>query len=125
MSGVGSEARSHRPREASRSGSRSATCALALAFTTFVLFQVFNVFNARSETASAFGRDSLRNGKLWAALAGVVLLQVLAVHVDPVQDVFGTDDLTAGDWMAVTAVASTVLWFEEARKAVVRRRSGR
>ncbi|HEX5615525.1 MAG TPA: cation-translocating P-type ATPase, partial [Acidimicrobiia bacterium] len=49
--------------------------ALAMAFTTFVLFQVFNALCARSETASVFTRDTLRNGKLWAALAAVVVLQ--------------------------------------------------
>jgi Ca2+-transporting ATPase len=97
--------------------------ALAMAFTTFVLFQVFNVFNARDEVRSAFSRDSLRNGKLWLALAGVVVLQVLAVHLDPVQGVFGTDDLTAGDWLVVVAIASSVLWLEELRKAWSRRRA--
>ncbi|HEX2576331.1 MAG TPA: cation-translocating P-type ATPase C-terminal domain-containing protein, partial [Aquihabitans sp.] len=97
--------------------------ALAVAFTTFVLFQVFNAFNARDEHLTAFRRESLRNGKLWAALVGVVVLQVLAVHVDPVQDVFGTADLTLGDWVLAVAVASTVLWAEEIRKLVRRRRS--
>jgi Ca2+-transporting ATPase len=95
--------------------------ALALAFTTFVLFQVFNALSARSETASVFGRDTLRNAKLWAALGVVVALQVAAVHVDAVQGVFGTADLTLWDWVLTTAVASTVLWFDEARKALARR----
>jgi Ca2+-transporting ATPase len=96
--------------------------ALAIAFTTFVLFQVFNALCARSETASVFSRDTLRNGKLWLALAVVVALQVAAVHVDAVQSVFGTADLTAGDWLVAIGVASTVLWFDEARKALARRR---
>jgi len=99
--------------------------ALAMAFTTFVFFQVFNVFNARDEQQSVFHRETLRNGKLWLAVALVVLLQVLAVHVNPVQDVFGTADLTAGDWMAVIGVASTVLWLEELRKLASRRRLAR
>lgn len=96
--------------------------ALAMAFTTFVLFQIFNVLNARSERDSVFRRESLRNGKLWAAIAGVLVLQVLAVHVDPVQEVFGTADLTLADWGLVLAVASSVLVVEELRKLVVRRR---
>ena len=57
-------------------GTGSEDHALALAFTTFVLFQVFNALCARSETASVFGRDTLRNAKLWAALGVVVALQV-------------------------------------------------
>ena len=96
--------------------------ALSMAFTTFVLFQVFNVFNARDERQSVFHRDTLRNGKLWAAVGVVAVLQVLAVHLDPVQGVFGTADLTGTDWLAVVAVASSVLWAEELRKLVARRR---
>ena len=94
--------------------------ALSMAFTTFVLFQVFNALNARDEDGSVLHRDSLRNAKLWIALAVVVVLQVLAVHVDPVQSLFGTADLTAADWLAVTAVASSVLWLDEARKLIAR-----
>jgi Ca2+-transporting ATPase len=99
--------------------------ALAMAFTTFVIFQVFNVFNARDEQQTVFHRDTLRNGKLWLAVSVVVVLQVLAVHLDPVQSVFGTADLTLGDWLVVVAAASTVLWVEELRKLVSRRRLAR
>jgi Ca2+-transporting ATPase len=95
--------------------------ALTMAFTTFVVFQVFNVFNARSEQQSVFHRDTLRNGKLWLAVAVVAVLQVLAVHVDPVQGIFDTADLAATDWLAVIGVASTVLWVEELRKLAGRR----
>jgi Ca2+-transporting ATPase len=70
-----------------------------------------------------FSRSQFRNGKLWAALTVVVGLQVLAVHVDPVQEVFGTADLTARDWLQVVAVASTVVWVEELRKLVTRGRT--
>ncbi|MFN8017989.1 MAG: cation-translocating P-type ATPase [Acidimicrobiales bacterium] len=99
--------------------------ALAMAFTTFVFFQIFNAFNARSEDATVFRRESLRNGKLWAALAVVAVLQVLAVHVDPVPQTFGTADLAAADWLVVLAVSSTVLWAEEARKLLGRGRAAR
>ena len=44
-----------------------------MAFTTFVFFQLFNVFNARDEHRSVFGRDTLRNGKLWLAVAAYAL----------------------------------------------------
>jgi Ca2+-transporting ATPase len=103
-------------------GSGTEEHALAMAFTTFVLFQVFNALCARSETVSVFSRETLRNAKLWAALAVVVALQAAAVHVDAVQDVFGTADFTAWDWVLTTLVASTVVWFDEARKLLARRR---
>ena len=95
--------------------------ALAMAFTTFVVFQLFNVFNARDEHQSVFHRDTLRNGKLWLAVGVVAVLQVMAVHIDPLQGVFGTADLTGADWLVVLAVASSVLWVEEGRKLLARR----
>ena len=96
--------------------------ALTLAFTTFVLFQVFNVFNARAEHDSIFSRDLFRNGKLWAAVAGVLVLQVLAVSVAAVQEVFGTVGLDGGDWLVAVGVASSIVWLDELRKLVDRRR---
>jgi Ca2+-transporting ATPase len=94
--------------------------ALTLAFTTFVLFQFFNAFNARAEHGSVFNANFFRNGKLWLALAGVLALQVMAVHWQPAQAIFGTMDLTPGDWFLAVAAASSVLLLDEARKLVVR-----
>ncbi|MEZ5179133.1 MAG: cation-transporting P-type ATPase [Acidimicrobiales bacterium] len=107
----------------SRAGDGTEEHALTLAFTTFVLFQVFNALNARDDVASALHRDSLRNKALWLALGAVVALQAAAVHLEPVQRIFETTDFTGWDWVLSIAVASTVLWVEEVRKAVVRRRS--
>jgi Ca2+-transporting ATPase len=90
-----------------------------LAFTTFVLFQFFNIFNARAEFGSAFNGQFFANGKLWLALAGVVLLQVVVVHWGPAQAVFDTVALTAGDWLLATAIASSTLLLEEGRKLLL------
>ena len=91
-----------------------------LAFTTFVLFQFFNVFNARAETGSAFDRHFFANRMLWLALVAVLALQVIVVHWPPAQAIFDTTDLSAADWLLATAVASTVLLLEEARKLAAR-----
>jgi Ca2+-transporting ATPase len=93
--------------------------AMTLAFTTFVLFQFFNIFNARAEQGSAFNRQFFANGKLWLALAGVVLLQMVAVHWGPAQEIFDTVDLSLVEWLLAIAVASSVLLLEEARKLLV------
>ena len=58
-------------------GTRS--IALALAFTTFVLFQVFNVFNARVEQGLGVPLGPHQRC-FWLAIGGVVVLQV-AVHL--------------------------------------------
>jgi len=93
--------------------------AVTLAFTTFVLFQFFNIFNARYETGTAFNRQFFTNDKLWLALAGVVLMQVAAVHWGPAQKIFDTVDLSLGDWLLSAAIASTVLLLEEGRKLLL------
>jgi Ca2+-transporting ATPase len=94
--------------------------AVTLAFTTFVLFQFFNIFNARSEHGSAFNRQFHRNRNLWLALAAVLLLQVVAVHWEPAQAIFETVDLSLTDWAWSIAIASSVLFLDEARKLLLR-----
>lgn len=94
--------------------------ALTLAFTTFVLFQFFNVMNARNERGSAFNRQFFTNGKLWLALAAVLVLQVVAVHWGPAQTIFHTVDLSLNDWLLAWLTAAGVLLLEEVRKLVMR-----
>jgi Ca2+-transporting ATPase len=94
--------------------------ALTMTFTTFVLFQMFNVFNARRPVGSVFSRYSFTNGKLWIAVGLVVALQALAVKWGPMQSIFDTETLTITQWLACVAVASTVLFAEEARKLIAR-----
>jgi Ca2+-transporting ATPase len=94
--------------------------ARTMAFTTFVFFQLFNIFNARSEHTSAFTRQSFTNAKLWASLAVVAALQVLAVVWPSLQQLMTGSDVTAVlgplDWLLVVAVAALVLVPDEARK---------
>lgn len=92
--------------------------ALTLAFTTFVMFQLFNAFNARAEHSSVFNRNFFRNGKFWLALAGVLVLQALAVHWTPAQAIFATTDLHWQDWVMAVLTAASVLVLDEARKAI-------
>ena len=94
--------------------------ALTLAFTTFVLFQFFNVFNARVEDGSAFNRRFFDNPLLWGSLATVLMLQLVVTSWPPAQGVFNLTVLSLADWMLATAVASSVLLFEEARKLALR-----
>jgi Ca2+-transporting ATPase len=96
--------------------------ALTMTFTTFVLFQVFNAFNARSGEGTIFSRELFSNGKLWAALVGVVAMQIAVVHWGPLQGIFDTVGLSLSEWAAALAVACTVVVVEELRKVVVRAR---
>jgi Ca2+-transporting ATPase len=100
------------------------TVASTLAFTTFVLYQVVNAFNSRDDVTTALRRHSLTNHKLLWALAGVIVLQIAAVHVPFMQTIFDTTALTPSQWGLAAGVAVSVLVVEEARKAVVRAMGG-
>lgn len=93
--------------------------ALTLAFSTFVWFQIFNVFNARVERTSCINRDFFANRFLWLSLLGVILLQTLAVHWSPAQQIFHTTALTLNDWSLVLCTASSILLLEELRKFIL------
>jgi P-type Ca2+ transporter type 2C len=91
-----------------------------MAFTTFVLFQFVNAVNARLEHTTVFDRHTLRNGKLWGALGGVLALQILAVHVPVIGAIVDVVPLDLGQWLVAAGIASTLLLVEELRKALVR-----
>ncbi|HET8617446.1 MAG TPA: HAD-IC family P-type ATPase [Acidimicrobiales bacterium] len=93
--------------------------ARTVAFTTLVLAQLFNCFNARSDRTSAF-HHLFTNPLLWGAIALSVVLQVAVVHMPVLNDAFDTTPLSAGDWLLCTALASLVLWADEAKKLLER-----
>ncbi|MBC7274052.1 MAG: HAD-IC family P-type ATPase [Streptomyces sp.] len=94
--------------------------ALTMAFTTFVLFQLFNALNARADEGPVLGRHQLRNRTLWLCLAGVLAIQVAAVHVPWARTIFGTVPLTGAEWLLCFAVAATVVLAELGWRSVVR-----
>jgi potassium/sodium efflux P-type ATPase len=100
-------------------GNDSLEVARTAGFTTLVFAQLFNAFNSRSETASAFRRLFV-NKWLWGAVALAVVLQVAAVELPLLQAAFGTASMDAQQWVVCVAMASTVLWADEVRKAAWR-----
>jgi P-type Ca2+ transporter type 2C len=100
----------------------SAAGATALAFTTFVFFQVFNLLNVRSESRTVFSRRTFTNRAVWVALVAVVVLQAAVVQTPWLQGVFDTAALTGPQWLVAVTIGSTVLWVEELRKLVGRTR---
>jgi len=94
--------------------------ATSLAFTTFVLFQVFNALESRRGKHGVFGRHTFTNRWLWAAIAAIVTLQILVVQVPALASIFDVTALTWQQWAACAAMASSLLWLEEARKMAVR-----
>src|SRR5690606_10092175 len=94
-----------------------------MAFTTLVLAQLGNCFNARSDRTSAF-HGFFTNWRLWGAIAVSVVLQLAVVHLPLLQEAFETTGLSVGDWLVCAALASVVLWADEAKKLAGRAVAG-
>ena len=100
-------------------GDGDITEARTMAFTTLVLAQLFNCLNARSDRTSAF-HHLFANRWLWGAIALSTLLQVAVVEVPLLNTAFDTTPLSFGDWATCVALASVVLWADEAKKLLER-----
>jgi P-type Ca2+ transporter type 2C len=98
----------------------TATVAGTMAFTTFVLCQLWNALVARAERRSVFNSATFTNRLLWLALAAVVAIQVLVVHVDGLQPIFDTVPLTAGQWLICAALSTMTLLAGELVRLVQR-----
>jgi Ca2+-transporting ATPase len=93
--------------------------------TVLAVCQWFNVLNCRSERRSALSASLLRNPWLIGGLIAGNLLQGAVVFFRPLGAMFHTVPISLKEIVAIGAVASLVLWVEELRKLVVRRRGPR
>ncbi len=91
-------------------------------FTLVAMSQWFNALNCRSTSATALSLDVLRNHWLIGGLALSVLLQGLVLYARPMNTLFHTVPLPSETLLPLVLLASTVLWAEELRKFVARRR---
>jgi magnesium-transporting ATPase (P-type) len=80
---------------------------------------LFNVFNSRSEDTSAF-HHLFNNRWLWLAILLSIAFQVAVIYIPVLNTAFGTTPLSFTDWGVATALASVVLWAEEAKKLIMR-----
>jgi len=101
-------------------GGESLALARTAGFTVLVFAQLFNCFNARSELSSAF-KHMFVNGWLLGAIGLSVLLQVAVVHIGFLNTAFSTVPLSLEQWGVCMLMGSSVLWFSEVRKLVLRR----
>lgn len=92
-------------------------------FTVLVLCQWFNVLNCRSAKRSIFKNDMLRNPWLLGGLALSVILHLAVIYWPPLNKFFHTVPIEALQFLKIAIVASFVLWIEEFRKIIVRRKS--
>ncbi|WP_437978371.1 HAD-IC family P-type ATPase [Sorangium sp. So ce295] len=95
------------------------------AFTVLVVAQWFNVLNCRSDRASGLSLDLAKSRWLIAGLLLGNALHAAVIFAPPLNDVFHTVPLPIQEVAAIGAVGSLVLWVEELRKALARRRERR
>jgi Ca2+-transporting ATPase len=91
-------------------------------FTVLAMCCWFNVLNCQSATASALGPRLLRNRWLAAGLSLSVALQAAVLYVPALNTLFHTVPLPPQSLLPLLLLASGVLWAEELRKLVARRR---
>ncbi len=94
-------------------------------FTVLAVCQWFNVLNCRSDRRSALNLSIFKNRWLIGGLLVGNLLQIAVVFFAPLAKVFHTVPFSFKEVVAIGAVASLVLWVEELRKLIVRRRDRR
>jgi P-type Ca2+ transporter type 2C len=92
--------------------------ARTMAFTTLAVFQLFNAFNARSSTQSVFRIGLFSNPYILMGVGFSFLLQVLVVHLAPLQAIFRTTALRVDEWGLIILVCSSIFIVEEIRKAI-------
>jgi len=91
-------------------------------FTVLAVCEWYNVLNCRSATRSAFDLSVLRNRWLMGGLLVGNLLHAAVVFVPPLNRIFRTVAMPWWEVLLIGASASLVLWVEEVRKLLLRRR---
>ncbi len=92
----------------------------SMGVTAFSLLIIVAAFQARSVTASVFTVDTFDNPKLnWTAVAEVVLA-VLITQLEVLRRMFGTVELTLGQWALALVPAVALIFFWELGKLIAR-----
>lgn len=99
--------------------------ARTLAFSLLVWLEQVNALNFRSLRTSLFQMPWASNPTLLVAIALMMGLQVVAVHVPPVQAALGTTDLSLGDWVLVAVAGASIVVVGEGIKLGLRRTEAR
>jgi Ca2+-transporting ATPase len=94
-------------------------------FTLLAVCEWFNVLNCLSDRRSALRFDLFKGPWLVAGLLAGNALQVAVIYVPALNHVFHTVPIQPAEALGIGAAGSVVLWVEEVRKLIARRRSHR
>ncbi|WPU66571.1 cation-translocating P-type ATPase [Peredibacter starrii] len=93
-------------------------------FTLLAVAQWFNALNCRSDKHSVFRMSLLSNKWLIGGLLTGFLLQALVIYAPFMNKLFYTTPIAFRDVLTIGVIGSLVLWVEEIRKLVLRRKAG-
>ena len=97
----------------------------SMGVTAFSLLIIVAAFQARSVTASAFTVETFDNRNLnWTAAAELVLA-ILITQLDVLRRMFGTVELTLGQWALALVPAGLLILLWEIGKLIARRGTAR
>ena len=97
------------------------TRAQTVAFTTIVFFELFLVFAMRSPRQTIWEIGLFTNTKLIVAVLGSMLLQAAVIYIPFLHGVFGTEPLTALDWVETLLISFSAFAFVDVLKVLRRR----
>ena len=96
--------------------------AVAIALAAVVFTQIGNLFAQRTERSSIVRVGWFTNRLIWVGIASELVIVALIVYVPFLQDVIGTAALPAESWLWVVPLSPLLLFTDEIRKALTRRR---
>lgn len=91
-------------------------------FTLVAISQWFNVLNCRSALKSSLSLDVFKNHWLIGGLILGIILHMFVLYSETMNRIFYTVPIPLTDFVLLFAIGSSVLWAEEIRKWLARRR---
>lgn len=85
------------------------------AFTVLAISQLFNAMGMRNVNKSIFKTHHFDNKMMLLAFAVGFILQIAVTEITFLENVFGTTELSLKEWLALTGLATSPLWFHEIR----------
>jgi Ca2+-transporting ATPase len=96
-----------------------------IVFTVLTLAQMGNALATRSARDSLFQIGPFSNKTLIGSVVLTFALQMTVIYWPPLQSIFKTTALTAGELVLCIALSTIVFWAVEAQKLLTRWREGR
>jgi Ca2+-transporting ATPase len=83
------------------------------AFTTLAVSQLFSAIGFRNLRHSVFTMNHLENRVMLVALGVGFAMQLSVTEIDFLAEAFGTVELSAEEWLKLSALSTAPLWFHE------------